>query len=366
MYKAEKEQGFRVVIIDDHPMMRRGLWDCLIDTGRFFIAGEAESLEAGRILMENIKLPPDLVVLDIGLGEENGLDFIGVLKNVCAARNMAVPPVLIYSVFEDPFRVQAAVEMGIRGYVSKSAGEAELIRAIDRVLSGERFLEGKFETMPQSEGDYGLFTRREREILMMVKQQHIPTSATGSRACHFILGRIWNMIKRNEEFNKIVDIMVQFDGKPRPVRTPNRGLTEGGFLVHVLIIGNQHQAGRGITNSHGPGIAWDEIYMDSKNGGLTPAHDPQKQAMFIKNEEVESRERRYTFRGIYEIDTACSTEFRVIFRRIATEVDETLDEWRIVKYRGFPKTSVFGKATNELPRPEGRGIRFFFEKSVVG
>ena len=172
MYKAEKEQGFRVVIIDDHPMMRRGLWDCLVDTGRFFIAGEAESLDAGRILMENIKLPPDLVVLDIGLGEENGLDFIGILKNVCAARNMAVPPVLIYSVFEDPFRVQAAVEMGIRGYVSKSAGEAELIRAIDRVLSGERFLEGKFETIPQGEGGCGLFTRREREILMMVKQQY--------------------------------------------------------------------------------------------------------------------------------------------------------------------------------------------------
>jgi hypothetical protein len=140
------------------------------------------------------------------------------------------------------------------------------------------------------------------------------------------------MIKRNEEFNRIVNIMVQFGGNPRPVRTPNRGLTRGGFLVHVLIIGNQYQAGRGVTNGHGPRGAWDEIYMDSENGGLTPAQDPQKQAMFIKNEKAEPRERTYTFRGIYETDTACSTEFRVTFRRIATEVDETLDEWRIVRY----------------------------------
>ncbi|MDR1047441.1 MAG: response regulator transcription factor [Treponema sp.] len=170
---AEKQRIFRVLIVDDHPMMRRGFGDCLIDTGRFLIAGEAESLEAGRVMMEHLKTPPDLIILDIGLGDENGLDFIKIVKDLCAARNMTPPPVLICSVFEDPFRVQAAMQLGARGYVSKSAGEPELLRAIDRTLTGERYIDEKFEVpLQKNEGLYDLFTRREREILMLVKQDY--------------------------------------------------------------------------------------------------------------------------------------------------------------------------------------------------
>jgi NarL family two-component system response regulator LiaR len=170
---AEKQKVFRVLIVDDHPMMRRGFGDCLIDTGRFLIAGEAESLEAGRAMLEHLKMPPDLIILDIGLGDENGLDFIGIVKTLCAARKIPAPPVLIYSVFEDPFRIEAAMQLGARGYVSKSAGEAELLRAIGRVLAGERYIDEKFDvTVQKNEGLYDLFTRREREILMLVKQNY--------------------------------------------------------------------------------------------------------------------------------------------------------------------------------------------------
>jgi NarL family two-component system response regulator LiaR len=167
------EKQFQVLLVDDHPLMRRGFGDCLIDTGRFLIAGEAESLEAGRAMLEHLKTPPDLIVLDIGLGDENGLDFIGMVKGLCAARKIQVPPVLIYSVFEDPFRIEAAMQLGARGYVSKSAGEPELLQAIGRVLAGERYINEKFEvTVQKNEGLYDLFTRREREILMLVKQNY--------------------------------------------------------------------------------------------------------------------------------------------------------------------------------------------------
>jgi NarL family two-component system response regulator LiaR len=170
---TEKQKIFRVLIVDDHPMMRRGFGDCLIDTGRFLIAGEAESLEEGRAMLEHLKEPPDMIVLDSGLGDENGLDCIGMVKELCAARKIRVPPVLIYSVFEDPFRVQAAIQLGARGYVSKSAGERELLRAIDRALAGEPYIDEKFEvTAQKNEGLYDLFTRREREILMLVKQHY--------------------------------------------------------------------------------------------------------------------------------------------------------------------------------------------------
>jgi NarL family two-component system response regulator LiaR len=168
------EKQFQVLIVDDHPMMRRGFGDCLIDTGRFLIAGEADSLEAGRAMLKNLKAPPDLIILDIGLGDEDGLDFIKIVKDLCAARNITAPPVLIYSVFEDPFRVQTAMQLGARGYVSKSAGEPELLRAIDRALAGERcIIDEKFEVPLQKTGGlYDLFTGREREILMLVKQDY--------------------------------------------------------------------------------------------------------------------------------------------------------------------------------------------------
>jgi NarL family two-component system response regulator LiaR len=189
---AEIQKKIRIVIIDDHPLMRRGFWDCLVDTGRFVIAGEADSLEAGRVLMEqmmkapagtagargppensNRGSPPDLIILDIGLGDDNGLDFIGILKTLSASRGMIDPPVLVCSVFEDPFRVRTAVQLGARGYISKSAGEAELIRAIDMIIGGGRYIDRRFEPAMQKNGDlYAQFTRREREILTLIKQRY--------------------------------------------------------------------------------------------------------------------------------------------------------------------------------------------------
>jgi hypothetical protein len=136
------------------------------------------------------------------------------------------------------------------------------------------------------------------------------------------------MITRKDEFKRIADIMIRFKGTVTNPQGQTRGLTRGGRLVHVIIIGNVQQLIHGVTNSHGEGIAWDFIYMDSKNGGLNPIPEQTVQAFFVKGEN----ERRYTFRGVYEVDTANSTEFKVILRRIATEVNEALPEWGIVRF----------------------------------
>jgi NarL family two-component system response regulator LiaR len=152
-----------VFLVDDHVMLRRGLEARL--AGRFRIAGEAASLAEARNLLANLEEPPDLVILDLELGDDNGLELIGDLQ----ARGGKMPAVLVYSVFEDPFRIQAALHLGARGYVSKSAGEAEFLTAVDAVLAGKIWLDPRLELKSAAAPDiYAMFTRREREIFELV------------------------------------------------------------------------------------------------------------------------------------------------------------------------------------------------------
>ncbi len=159
-------------MIEDHPLTRRGLASCLTDTGRCSIAGEAGSLEAAQRVME-LHFPVDVVILDISLGEENGLDFIGYLKKYCDLRKAKIPAVLVCSVYEDPFRIRSAIGNGAMGYVPKSAGETELLQAIDTVMRGELFIDPRLEIKINAQPDvYAKFTRRERETLALVKQHY--------------------------------------------------------------------------------------------------------------------------------------------------------------------------------------------------
>jgi NarL family two-component system response regulator LiaR len=166
----------RVLFIDDHPLIRRGFSSFLAGTGRFDITGEASSLEEAETLLTDMDGQPDLIILDISLGEENGLDFLKTLKNFFSHAGKPegkAPAALVYSTFEDPFRVQHALALGALGYIPKSADEKELLTAIDTVLSGRRYvyrdLELKIHERPNY---YNLLTSKEREILDLIKQHY--------------------------------------------------------------------------------------------------------------------------------------------------------------------------------------------------
>jgi hypothetical protein len=116
--------------------------------------------------------------------------------------------------------------------------------------------------------------------------------------------------------------------KPDGRDSEAKALTAGGYLVHVLIAGHQHTQSKSVTVSHGEGTAWDYICIHSAGGGLDPARHPRR-AMFVKDQE--KGEKKYTFRGVYEADIANSDEFKITYRRIADEVDEEDEDWRIVK-----------------------------------
>ena len=160
-----------VMLIDDHPMLNYGLASCLEETGRFRVCGQAKSLAEALQLIEDSPMFPALVILDVMLGEENGLEFLSFLETYCQEGKKPRPPVLICSVLEDPFRIRTALKMGASGYVSKTSSKAELLNAIDTVLSGKAYVSAKHHsTLEESSGLHSQFTRRELEILNHVKQ----------------------------------------------------------------------------------------------------------------------------------------------------------------------------------------------------
>jgi len=165
-----------IVLIDDHPMLTNAISVWLEAVGRFTIAGTAASLAEARILMKELESMPQIVILDISMGggnnasvQEDGLTFIPELERICKERKVPMPAVLVCSMYEDPFLVQRAMDLGAKGYVAKSAVAGEITAAIDAILAGETYTSVKIKKQDQKK-TFPVLTRRESEIVSLVKQ----------------------------------------------------------------------------------------------------------------------------------------------------------------------------------------------------
>ena len=167
-----------VVIIEDHEMMRAGLSSRLKD--RWLIAGEAGSLKEAKKLFTVLTEKPDLILLDMELGKDWGLD---ILKMDCFTSLFSgIPPVLVYSVYDDYAHVNAALRQGVMGYVLKSRGIEELLQAMEDVVSGKTAFSPSLPQRLASVSDLMLgLTKREREVFVMVQQGFNNTEIAGAR-----------------------------------------------------------------------------------------------------------------------------------------------------------------------------------------
>ena len=157
-----------VILIDDHPLTRGGIRDWLEKTGRFTVAGEAAALAQARSLLESAEAPPALLILDISLGAENGLDFIGEIQEVFRKRKAKPPAILVCSMYDDPFVARNALGSGADGYICKSAEPEEFVAAVDTVLAGKTYT-GKSVEIPAQNKTWEALTRRESEIVTLLK-----------------------------------------------------------------------------------------------------------------------------------------------------------------------------------------------------
>lgn len=122
----------RVLIVDDHPAVRFGL-RLLLEREGLIVAGEADCLEAARQLATSSR--PDLVIVDLSLGDEDGLDLLAEL-----GRDQPGLALLVYSMHEDAEHIQRALGAGARGYFAKRESAAQLGEGLRSILAGAVYL----------------------------------------------------------------------------------------------------------------------------------------------------------------------------------------------------------------------------------
>jgi DNA-binding NarL/FixJ family response regulator len=130
---SDTSARIRVLIVDDHPMVREGLRSMLSDDA-LEVVGEAGSAGEAIRLVGDVR--PDLVLLDVELPDMDGLAVLRRIKEMSPR-----VPVLIVSMHDEPSRVREAVAAGAAGYVLKGIGRRELLAAVRAVSNGESVLE---------------------------------------------------------------------------------------------------------------------------------------------------------------------------------------------------------------------------------
>ncbi len=125
-----------VLIVEDHPIFSKGLAALLTSQPLFSIAGEAEnSSDAMEIIRTK---QPDLAVVDLNLGNEDGLDFI---KNVHAIQPQL--KILVLSMHDERYYASRAIKAGASGYIMKEEAGSSVLTAIRTVMQGKIYLSKK-------------------------------------------------------------------------------------------------------------------------------------------------------------------------------------------------------------------------------
>jgi len=170
---AKRSNPTRVLIVDDHPITRRGMAQLIGQERDLLLCGEAGDAEHALSALATLK--PELVVVDVTLPGKPGLEL---LKDISAA----YPDVLtlVVSMHDEALYAERALRAGARGYLMKNEGGDALIEAIRCVLSGKVYLSPAFSAKVldnlsgrRHRGDetiLGLLTDREFEVFQAVGQ----------------------------------------------------------------------------------------------------------------------------------------------------------------------------------------------------
>jgi DNA-binding NarL/FixJ family response regulator len=161
----------KILLVDDHPMLREGLQQFLQQDESLVICGQANN--TAEALRQFDLLHPDLLVVDIGMPGRDGLELIKDIR----ARNQTTL-ILVFSMFDEELYAERALRAGAQGYVMKHEPPEKLIEAIRNVLRGEivtstgivqralrRTASGQTE-LPSS--PLNLLTDRELEVFRMI------------------------------------------------------------------------------------------------------------------------------------------------------------------------------------------------------
>jgi two-component system, NarL family, response regulator NreC len=169
----------RVIIVDDHGILRAGLYALLNGEPGIEVIGEASSGEEGlQLVAQN---PPDVVLMDISMPGISGLEATRLIRSRYPGTR-----VLILTIHDDKALLQEALQAGAGGYILKRAVKSELLSAIQAVAKGDLYIHPSMTRALLTEVSSGqgaengsaqaaepeLLTRRELEVLQLIVQGH--------------------------------------------------------------------------------------------------------------------------------------------------------------------------------------------------
>ncbi|KHK04171.1 response regulator [Desulfovibrio sp. TomC] len=172
----------RILIVDDHGLMRQGLTALLVGHARYAVVGEASDVASAVTAVR--ELAPDVLLLDIGLGQGSGVEVLSRLEGVHPR-----PRVLVVTMHVRLDLVAECFRTGAMGYVVKDSAASSLLAGIDAVMRGERYLDATItpqvlmrldeyaarRPQPRDPAYEGL-TRREQQILRLLAEGRTPSA----------------------------------------------------------------------------------------------------------------------------------------------------------------------------------------------
>lgn len=159
-------------IVEDHYLMSHGITSWLTNNSHWTCVGSAvepeEAISKLEFLSKDCNKRPSVVLTDINLGNDSE-DYSGIslIKNICSG----FPGIscICYSMYKSPGIIKRAMEAGAKGYISKSAGERELIECMNQVQNGETYIERNLlPSIEMYKEAVSSLTQKEMEILNLM------------------------------------------------------------------------------------------------------------------------------------------------------------------------------------------------------
>ncbi len=193
--KVDSPKATRIIIVDDHPLFRKGLEQLISSHGGFVVCAEAGDAAAAMDVIRRVS--PDLAIVDLSLPGANGIELI---KNIRA--EFSKLPVLVLSMHDESLYAVRALRAGANGYVMKQEALENVITAIGEVLAGRPYLSrdmsakliSNVATGNAQESPTDKLSDRELEILELIgkgrdvreiaKALHISTKTVETHRAH--------------------------------------------------------------------------------------------------------------------------------------------------------------------------------------
>jgi two-component system response regulator NreC len=168
---SAKKQIIKVLVADDHPVVRKGLQTCLAREPHIKVVGEAA--DGDEALRKTLELKPHVVLMDISMPGMDGLKVTEHLR-----KEAPEVKVLIISMHKNRDAIFRVIQAGAHGYVSKEAPPEELLRAIELIHDGEAFFSEEIALAALAEfvksggrkEPFAQLTGREREVLVWIAE----------------------------------------------------------------------------------------------------------------------------------------------------------------------------------------------------